>query len=401
VFCWGGGLLVLAGLLAFWGRGGTVAELLTFEPLFTFDPWDGWWFLSFGRNLVLPTEAGYHALFFGVVLGVLRRRYRLAAALALVLVLTHPFTGAELTAILLAWLAVEGLRRSRAVPREFALACVGVAGVQAAYYGVFLRRFEEHRVVLQQYDAEPWLLDNASLLPAYLPVLCLAAWNFRSVGHARRYLATPPHRLLLVWFLVALALEKHELVMRPVMPLHFTRGYVWTALCLMGAPVLVGLLRRLATGRRRAAGIAAAAGIVVLFLADNGSWVGTYPWRPSGWRQAIYLHPAERDVLAHLAAEGPPGSVVAAQTRKLGFLTTVYTPLRSWYAHHLVTPYAEARAEELRRYFAAGSVPPAWRDLSVLVVMFREEADRRRGQGEPLYANAGFVVFRAGRVSAR
>jgi hypothetical protein len=401
VFCWGGGLLVLAGLLAFWGRGGTVAELLTFEPLFTFDPWDGWWFLSFGRNLVLPTEAGYHALFFGVVLGVLRRRYRLAAALALVLVLTHPFTGAELTAILLAWLAVEGLRRSRAVPREFALACVGVAGVQAAYYGVFLRRFEEHRVVLQQYDAEPWLLDNASLLPAYLPVLCLAAWNFRSVGHARRYLATPPHRLLLVWFLVALALEKHELVMRPVMPLHFTRGYVWTALCLMGAPVLVGLLRRLATGRRRAAGIAAAAGIVVLFLADNGSWVGTYPWRPSGWRQAIYLHPAERDVLAHLAAEGPPGAVVAAQTRKLGFLTTVYTPLRSWYAHHLVTPYAEARAEELRRYFAAGSVPPAWRDLSVLVVMFREEADRRRGQGEPLYANAGFVVFRAGRVTAR
>ena len=37
-FVWGGGLLVLAGLLAFWIRGGGVAELLTFEPLFALDP---------------------------------------------------------------------------------------------------------------------------------------------------------------------------------------------------------------------------------------------------------------------------------------------------------------------------------------------------------------------------
>ena len=99
-------------------------------------------------------------------------------------------------------------------------------------------------------------------------------------------------------------------------------------------------------------------------------------------------------MLDHLGAAGPPGSVVAAQTRKLGYLTTVYTPLRSWYAHHLVTPHAEARAEELRRFFATGAAPPAWRELPLLVVMFRQEADSRRGWGEPVYANGGFAVFR-------
>lgn len=393
-FFWGGGVLALTGLAALWLRGGGWAELSTFEPLVAFDPWDGWWFLSFGRNLLLATEAGYHALFFGVVVGILRQRYRLAAGLALVLVLTHPFTGVELMAILVAWLVVEALVGARTVPREFVLACAGVAGVLVGYYGLFLRRFEEHRVVVEQYSL-PWIMDNASILPAYLPVAALAAWNFRTGAHARRFLASPTHRLLLVWFVVALALTKHELLMRPVMPLHFTRGYVWIPLYLMGAPVLVGLLRRLLAAPRRLASLAGAAALVTLLLLDDALWIGTYPWRPSGWRQAIYLHPAERDVLAYLASDGPPGSLVVAQTRKLGYLTTVYTPLRTWYAHHTGTPHAETRAAELGRFFATGEAPAAWRDRPRLIVTFRTEAEARRAWGEPVYANAGFVVFRA------
>ena len=55
---------------------------------------------------------------------------------------------------------------------------------------------------------------------------------------------------------------------------------------------------------------------------------------------------------------------------------------------------AEARADELSRFFASGTAPSAWRDLPMLVVMFAQEADLRRGWGDPVYANAGFAVFR-------
>ncbi len=392
-FVWGGGLLALTGAVGAALRGDSAA-LATFEALVSRDPWDGWWFLNLGRNLVFPTEALYHALFFGAVLGLLRRRWAMAALAALALVLTHPFTGVELMAILLAWLAVEWRAAPGTVPPRFALACGAIVAVQLAYYGAFLRRFEEHRVVVQQYSL-PWLLDDASLLPAYLPVAALAAWNFRTVAGARRFLGRPAHRLLVVWFLVALALAKHDLVLRPVMPLHFTRGYVWMPLFLMGAPALTGWLRRGLAPPTRAARRLAVVAVLALLLADNALWLGTYPWRPSGWQQAIFLHPAERDVLAFLATQPPGSAVVAARTRKLGYLTTVYTPLRTWYAHHTGTPHAEARAAELGRFFATGQAPAGWRGRRVLVVALREDAAPASGAwGTPVYANAGFAVFR-------
>jgi hypothetical protein len=80
-FFWGGGLVVLAAtafvavvLGAGAGRSGfDVAAWWSFIRVV--DPAGGWWFLNFGRNLVLPTEAVYHALFFGGVVLILARRF--------------------------------------------------------------------------------------------------------------------------------------------------------------------------------------------------------------------------------------------------------------------------------------------------------------------------------------
>src|SRR5262245_2369956 len=66
---WGGGLLCI----------GRVAQnLLSGRPagesLFAYDPFDGWWFQNWGRNLIFPTEAVYHALAAAVWLAVLGSR---------------------------------------------------------------------------------------------------------------------------------------------------------------------------------------------------------------------------------------------------------------------------------------------------------------------------------------
>lgn len=399
-FFWGGGVLALAGALRHGLAGGSARELSSFEPLFSLDPFEGWWFLNFGRNLVYPTEALYHALFFGVVIAVLRERLRLASVLALLLVLTHPFTGVELMAILLPWVLLErALLGNPRIPWWFVAACGAIVALQLGYYGPFLGRSPEHRSLASQL-ALPWILPAASLLPAYGVVGALAAWNLRRAALARRFLAVPVNRLLLVWFAVAFALANHDLVMRPMQPLHFTRGYIWTPLFLLGAAPLVGLLRSVATGPSRVAGWVGVTALVALLLADNALWLGTFPWRDSAWRQSIYLHEAERELLAFLAADEHRGSVVIPQARKLGYLATVYTPLRAWYSHYLATPHAPARVEELRRFFGEGRLLDAWDRVPLLVVFLRDQLPPtepgwvRARSARVAFANAAFVVYR-------
>ena len=41
------------------------------------DSGGGWWFLSFGRNFVYPTEAFFHLLFFGGILATWRKQFTL------------------------------------------------------------------------------------------------------------------------------------------------------------------------------------------------------------------------------------------------------------------------------------------------------------------------------------
>ena len=400
VFFWGGGVLALAGALRLALGAGNVRELLSFEPLFSLDPFDGWWFLNFGRNLVYPTEALYHALFFGVMVGIVRERFRLSALLALVLVLTHPFTGVELMAMVLPWALLErGLLGNRRIPWWFVAAAAGIVALQLGYYGGVLGRSAEHRSVADQL-ALPWLLPASSILPAYGLVGLLAAWNLRRAALASRFVAIPVNRLLLVWFVVAFVLANHEWVVKPMQPLHFTRGYIWTPLFLMGAGPLLRLFRSVATAPARAAGRVGVAAIVVLLLADNALWLGTFPWRDSAWRQSVYLHEAERQLLAYLAADEHRGSVVVPQARKVGYLTTVYTPLRAWYSHYLATPYAQTRIQELRRFFAEGEFLDAWDRVPLLVVFLSDRVPAPEPgwvtarSAQVVFTNAAFVVYR-------
>ena len=96
LFIWGGGLLVVASI---------AYSIMWKRPLkpFRLDPFNGWWFLSLGRNLVYPTEAFYHFLFLGSVFSAVEKNYALSAVAAFLVSLSNPFTGVELLCILCAW----------------------------------------------------------------------------------------------------------------------------------------------------------------------------------------------------------------------------------------------------------------------------------------------------------
>ena len=111
------------------------------------------------------------------------------------------------------------------------------------YYLYYLPTFPDHRSVSEQY-ALNWRLRFFTIIPAYGPVAILAIASIWRIGRSR-FFSLPQHRLFFTWFIVAFLLANHEIFMPAKQPLHFTRGYIWTSLFLLGIPGLHYLLDRL------------------------------------------------------------------------------------------------------------------------------------------------------------
>ncbi|HEY5656395.1 MAG TPA: hypothetical protein VIY27_01265 [Myxococcota bacterium] len=395
-FFWGGGLLALTGAATSLAVRGRV------EQIFAFDPFEGWWFLNFGRNLILPTEAYYHALFLGCVLAVIRERYRLALLLVLLVCASHHFTAVELLLTLLAWAALERLIvRAPRPPWAFPLALLGIAAAFFAYTFGVLEAFEEHREVSAQMKLD-WTYEARHIVPAYALVAGLALWRMRGPQRVAAVLAEPRNRLFVVWFAVAFALANHELVMRPIQPLHFTRGYVWLPLFLLGAPVLVGGLQALRERAGSALGAAAAGLVVAVFCLDNAAWLGAFPLEHVTGRThaGVVLAPEQREVLRWLDRPENAGRLLLSEDPAIGYLAPVYTPVRSWQSHRFSTPGYAARGAELKALFRRGRMLPQWEQRRLLILVNSRPGApsppawlARRG-AERVLENPAFAVYR-------
>jgi len=396
-FFWGGGLLALTAVAYELATEGVVWSL------FVLDPFDGWWFLNFGRNLIYPTESLYHSFFFGCILSLVRRRFAIAVVLAFLLSWSHPYSGVELLFIVASWSALElFFVRGGEVPIGFFAAILTVLGLHLGYYLVFLTRFPEHRTLMKE-NSMPWLLQARNFVPAYALVGALAVWSFRSLELAKTFFAEMRNRLFLVWFLVAFALANHEFAIKPMQPLHFTRGYIWTPLFLMGATTLVGLFTTLRQWGGRVLGSLAVGAVVVVLLLDNALWLGTQPWTADKG-QPWTVTADQLDVYRWLSLPENRGALLIPDPHGrrweldgLGYLSSTYTPLRSWIGHSQHTPDIQAKRREVAEFLDDGRVVDAWRGKSLLVTLDRSYPEPRwlsKTGVQPVYENTTYRVYR-------
>ena len=414
-FVWGGGLLMVGGLI-FSLLHGVHAQAMLF-----YDPGQGWWFMNLGRNLVFSTEAVYHAIFFGAILLVLGGKYAGALAALALMSVSHPFTGIQLLLIVIAWSLVELLLiRSKAVPLWFPVACIGLAVAHVGYYLIYLNTFAEHRILQEQWTL-PLLLPFESFALASVPVLAFVIWRMRSRERVRAIFSLPQNRLLLVWFGVTLILINHDRVMRPVQPLHFTRGYQWIPLFLLAAPAIMAMFARLRALRPRRIAVLATAAALAIFVSDNAIWLGIRGAQALGLASNHFseafesrttvttraksalgfgLTKEELQVLRVMNDSANRGFVVVSADPILGYLTTLYSPLRSWRSHHANTPESVRRDEELHQFFNGERAVAEWDRLPVLFVFKQEQPWRERmrllrgNEAAVALQNPAYVVIR-------
>ena len=390
---WGGGLLCIGGLL--FGRPPT-SDITA--RLFAFDPADGWWFLNWGRNVMYPTEAVYHAIAAAAWLAMLARRDGLALLAAAAIATTHPFSGLQVLLFVGGWCGYRLLTlRSAAAAGRFALWLTMLAAF-LGYYLVYLNQFPQHLAMQLDWTDEPehWTLRLPTMLLAYGPVAVLAVW--RLVQEPRPW--KPDVVLWVGIFCITLFLIKHDLLTaNHKQPIHFTRGYEWMPLFLLGLPVLqkglIACWERCST----AATVLAMAAMFGLATFDNLCFI------VASWTNEAsvphYLTAAERETFAWIEREKLQG-VVLSTDQNLCYMAGVYTSLTPYWGHGYNTPQFMDKSKAIHDYFAFRK-PAAWLErVDYLLVPKRvirlpenEKSNwRPDARWEKIYENPGCLLFR-------
>ena len=339
---WGGGALVLGGLV-------TQSVPTNATDLLRLDPGRGLWFLNWGRNALFPTEATYHILVAICWLTELQRRRLASTVCLLLLATTHPWSGLELLLTISLWRWIGWFRtRDGRDGLHTAIVTTILVGF-LGYYKVWLPSFPQHAQLQSVWELD-WSLPWSSAFPAWGVVALLAAAR---IARDAQCVRTSTVGFLLCAWGVATGLSLHDRLIAPVQPIHFTRGYVWMPLFLLGAPLLVDLGRQL--WERSWPARFAVCGIGLLLAIDNITFSAVHAARQWQHTDGFHLDLHERALLARLHRRDK-NAVVLTESMTLNYLLPTYAAVRPWLGHQFNTPEFPQKHDVMDACFSQGSV---------------------------------------------
>jgi hypothetical protein len=204
-----------------------------------------------------------------------------------------------------------------------------------------------------------WEIGYRSMIPAYVLVGVPAMVRLYREFREKRGWETST-KMLMAWFIATFLLANHELFMKPMQPVHFTRGYMWTPLFLLGWPVLGGWIRSLGgigrkAGTLRPALPALACGV---FCLDNLVFI---PWYATTFTPLYRkLDASEKEIIDVLAREARREDLFVPPYAEFGTLALAEADCRSWLSNSHQTPYFHKRELEVAEFWATGAVPEEW-----------------------------------------
>jgi len=392
LFTWGGGLTAITGLVISSIVAGQQYQSWL-DGIFPADPANGWWGLNWGRNLFIPLEAYYHFLFLLSIYLVLKQKWKAAILVSLFLSISHPFTGIEYLLIMHGWLLVEKLLyRNRNIPYWFWAAMTGITLFHGWYYLIYLNNFPEHRQLFSQYSAG-WTYSLRVAIPAYCLVALLSLLAAYINKPLKRFLSIPHQRLFLCWAVIAFLLSKHEWFIKPMQPIHFTRGYIWAGLFLLSLPGLTWLINYLQQGSIRKWLLA---GLIAIFLSDNILWTINLVRKKETTEWEGHITKDTEQVLGYLQTNTSTQDLLTGNASLVNYLANVYTPANSWISHPYNTPKKEERNIQMQLFLQTGVQVPEWKGRRILIVLNKKNESPKIHSSlytNKLFENNTYIIF--------
>ena len=366
LFAWGGGLLTLAGFFAQLIYGSS-----TVNSLFFVDPGSGWWGLNFGRSLFFSCEAYYHVLFLSVIYCLLKQKWVGVLVVSVIISISHPFTGIELLGIASAWLLTEkNVFKNKNIPTWLVIGEFLILFSHLYYYLYYLIQFDDHRSVNEQYSLN-WRLRFFSIIPAYCITGLLALLSIWKINKPVTFFSQSQNRLFLLWFLVAFSLANHEIIIKPMQPLHFTRGYIWTSLFLLGIPALHYFFSKITASifQKVILGF-----FSLLFFSDNLVWIYSQSSVKTTTTSTSYLNREQKEIFALLNKHTTNRSLVISTDELIPYMSTVYTSAYPWLSHPFTTPHVAKKKAGLSRFIESGETDPSWKGRNLIFVIDKKDS---------------------------
>ena len=365
LFIWGGGLTALAGLTgSLLLAGHHYPEWL--DGIHLADPANGWWGLNWGRTLFIPLEAYYHFLFLLNIYLLLKQKWKASLIVSLFLSISHPFTGIEYLLILNGWLFLEKIiARNKNIPYWFPVGILLTTFFHVWYYMIYLNNFPEHRLLFSQYSAG-WTYSLFVAIPAYCLVGGLTFLTAYINKPLKKFLSVPHQRLFLCWALISFLLSKHEWFIKPMQPIHFTRGYTWAGLFLLGIPGLIWLINFLQKSKLKNWGVAA---LIIILLSDNILWATNVLRKKETSEWEGHITADTENVFQFLKANCTSNDLLTGNATIVNYLANVYSSANTWASHPYNTPDREKRIDIMNQFFQTGIKPEVWKGRRVLLII--------------------------------
>jgi len=316
-----------------------------------------WWFTNLFRVTYYPLELFAHVLFFSSVLFLLRKQYSYSAVAFLLTWWAHPFAGALLTTIYIAFFAIETAVYKKDM-KKIAFPFLGISLLFISYY----------LIVIPSNPLAKELMTSFRFLPIskhLAPGLYPSAWGiflFLPLLYGRKIFREEKTRFLLYWVLVNIILINHDLLIQPgFQPMHFTRGYFFFPLCILS---LLGL-KTLLQGNKNLNLILAI--LIVLSLPDTVLFVYKFvtlggdgselelPHIDKSKSQLTYhtsplrITETQWDVLKKL--QGMDKEVILAKDNMTNFLIPLYTNHKTPLGHIDYVPHFDEKMNNSIGYF--------------------------------------------------
>jgi hypothetical protein len=392
LFTWGGGLTAMAGLAgSLLLSGHTYPDWM--DGIHLADPANGWWGLNWGRTLFIPLEAYYHLLFLLNIYLLLKQKWGAAIFASFFLSISHPFTGIECLLILNGWLFFEKiLYKNKTIPYWFWAGILAVTVFHLGYYILYLNTFPEHRQLFSQYSAG-WTYSLLIAIPAYCLVAFLCFFSAYINKPVKKFLAIPHQRLFLCWAIIAFLLSKHEWFIKPMQPIHFTRGYIWAGLFLLSIPGLTWIINYLQAIRPRKWILTS---LILLFLSDNLLWTVNVLRKKETVEWEGHITNETEQVLIFLKETTSPNDLLTGNAPMINYLVNVYAPANSWVSHPFNTPNREERIKIMQNFLLGAIQPPEWKNRRILIVLNKKSElsmIHPSLQTKKLFENSSYIIF--------
>jgi len=304
------------------------------------------WLLSVFRQALYPLELYYHTLAFAALGYAISGRTRPLYVLFPIIILSHPFTMIEVTAVITVFAAVEFvLKRERLLigPALCALGC-------AAAYGLFsvfvVRESPEGASIIGQ--SRRYFLHTLplwKLIPAYGFLLLAAVVGLVLAEPRRRLLQARSGRFALSWVAVVFLLSRTPAWFQP---LHYTRGYFLLGLVLLVgiafAPEIAAFTRQIRWGRPLCA-----AAVAILAL---DSLLFTIRLTTVPPQQEVLLLPTDMAQVIDRLNQYPGEQIVLTAHQRLEYLIPSMTPHRTLIGQDMYTPWYLPKVAEIRKWLA-------------------------------------------------